>query len=299
MRKINELAKAYDLKPIKYILKGKTTLIDTEKGRFAIKEKTRNHGEQILRYLDSRSFGYYPKIIDDNDEYILMEAIEEVEMPADQKMADLIDLVALLHSKTTHYKEVDLDDYKKIYEDVGNNIAYLESYYDDYISIAEAHVFMSPSEYLLARNATKIYTSLYFAKQELEKWYEQIKEKRKQRLVVLHNNLALDHFIRNDTPYLISWDKAKVGIPIFDIYKLYKKQGLEFEFGELLKRYERSYPLLKEERMLLFILLAIPDRIEFQDNEYEMCMRISRLVDELYKTEMMISPYYSEQAKQE
>jgi hypothetical protein len=298
MRKINEIAKRYDFKPTKYMIKGKTTLIDTDKGRFAIKAKNRSQNNQILTYLDSRSFHYYPNIIQDDDEYIITEAIDEIDMPSDQKMADLIDLVALLHSKTTHYKEVDLDDYKKLYEDISNNIVYLSSYYEDYVAIAESHVFMSPSEYLLARNSTKIYSSLQFAKAELEKWYEMIKEKRKQRLVVLHNNLNLDHFLRSKSPYLISWDQSKIGIPVFDIFKLYKRQGLDFEFGELLRRYERTYPLLPEERKLLFILLAMPNKIEFHDSEYEMCMKISRLIDELYKTEMIISPYYSKQTEQ-
>lgn len=297
IRKINEITQMYDLKPKKYIIKGKAILLKTDKGSFAIKFKTRNINNKILEYLDSRSFGYYPKIIYNDDDYIITEAIEEVEMPIDQKMMDMIDLVGLLHNKTTHYKEVDLDDYKKLYEDISNNIVYLTSYYEDYIAICESHVFMSPSEYLLARNATKIFTSLQFAKQELENWYELIKEKRKQRVVVLHNHLDLSHFMRNKSSYLINWEKAEIGIPIFDFYKLYKKHSIDFEFGELLKRYENSYPLLKEERMLLFILMAIPSKIEFNQNEYDSCNVISRFIDELYKSEMIISPYYTKDTK--
>lgn len=299
MRKINELSEKYGLQPQKYVIKGKTTLIETKKGRFAIKERNRSESQNVLTYLESRNFGYYPKILYDDDDYIITEAIEEVEMPLEQKLSDLIDLVALLHSKTTHYKEVDLDDYKKLYEDISNNIIYLTSYYEDYLTVIESHVFMSPSEYLFARNSSKIFTSLNFAKQELENWYELIKEKRKQRLVVLHNNLDLSHFIRNKTPYLISWDKSKVGIPIFDLYKLYYKHGVDYEFGEILKRYERSYPLLKEERMLLFVLMALPDKIEFDYDEFSMTMQMSKFIDRLYKSEMIISPYYTKDAKYE
>lgn len=297
MRKINEVLNQYHLKAKKYQVKGKTTLVDTDQGRFALKEKNRNVNKKILEYLNSRSFNYYPKVLYDDDNYTITEMIEEVDMPNEQKMLDMIDLVSLLHNKTTHYKEVDLDDYKKLYEDINNNISYLTSYYDDYISLAESHVYMSPSEYLLARNASKIYVSLKFAREELEKWYELIKEKRKQRMVVLHNNLDLSHFIRNKTSYFLSWDKAKIGLPIFDLYKLYRRHGVDYEFGEILKRYERNYPLLKEERMLLFILMAMPNKLEFTDNEYEMCHKLSHLIDELYKSEMIISPYYTEQTK--
>lgn len=297
MPRIHEIVTKYQLEPKKCIMKGKTVLLETENGRVAIKEKTRDINTKILTYLDSRSFPYYPKIIKDDGEYIVTEGIEEVDMPLDQKMMDMIDLLALLHNKTTHYKEVDLDDYKKIYEDISNNIVYLKSYYEDYLSVFTSHVFMSPSEYLFSRNATKIFTSLEFAKNELESWYELVKEKRKQRLVVLHNHLDLSHFIKNKNPYFISWEKAKIGIPIFDFYKLYKKHGIDFEFGELLKRYEQHYPLLEEERKLLFILMSLPSKVEFHDNLYDDCIVVSRFIDELYKSEMIISPYYTEQTK--
>ena len=220
-------------------------------------------------------------------------------MPKEQKAEDLIDLMALLHQKTTHYKEVDISDYKELYEDISNNIFYLKTYYDDMMTIIESHIIMSPSEYLLARNITLVYSALNFSKEALEKWYEMIKDKRKQRMVILHNHLELSHFIRNQNAYLTSWDKAKFGIPIFDFYKFYKKHCLEFEFDELFKRYERSYPLLEEERLLLFILLALPSKIEWNDSEYAMCQKISNMIDEMIKTEKLISPYNTKNREQE
>ena len=41
----------------------------------------------------------------------------------------MIDLVGLLHNKTTYYKEVDESDYKELYEDITNNIIHLNGYY--------------------------------------------------------------------------------------------------------------------------------------------------------------------------
>ena len=299
MNKINKLIDNYDLRLNKYTIKGKTILLDTDKGLLALKNKNRSNDSNILSYLDSRSFNYYPKIIYDSDDYIVSEGIKEIDMPIEQKMSDLIDLVSLLHSKTTHYKEVDLDDYQKLYEDIKNNIIYLKSYYEDYLDVAFNHVFMSPSEYLFSRNSTKIFAALYYAENELEKWYKLVHEKRKQRLVVLHNNLELSHFLRDKKPYLISWDKAKIGMPVFDIYKLYYKHGVDYEFLELLKRYERNYPLLEEERKLLFILMAIPEKIDFNSDEYNLSKNISRFIDRIYKTEMIISPYNSKNTKEE
>ncbi|MBS7020702.1 MAG: hypothetical protein KH135_02365 [Firmicutes bacterium] len=300
MRSLNRVLEKYEFHPTRYQMRGKVTFIDTDTGRYALKEKKDHDNEEILKYLKSRNFQYFPEIVSQEDDDILVTKVEDdVPMPPEQKAADLIDLMALLHSKTTHYKEVDISDFKKLYEDISNNIFYLQTYYDDMISVIETHVIMSPSEYLLARNFSQIQGSLYYAKESLEKWYDKVKEKRKQRTVVLHNHLELSHFIRNQNAYLTSWDKSEFGIPIFDFYKFYKKHDLDFEFDELLKRYERNYPLLEEERILLFILMALPDKIEWDDNEYNMCRKISHMIDSIYKTEMIISPYNTKNGKQE
>ena len=294
MKQINEILKKYKIKPNRYVKNGKATIVDTEIGRFVIKKN--NYNKKIFNYLKSRNFNYYPKIINDLDEeYEISEYIEEIDYPNEQKMLDLINLISLLHSKTTHFKEIDYEDYKQIYEDIKNNIEYLEDYYNEMITIIESHVYMSPSEYLLARNISRIFISLNFCKNEIENWYNLIKDKTKQRVVVLHNNLDLSHFIKNDNSYLISWDKSKIGIPIFDLYILYKRHALDYDFSEILKNYEKNYPLKKEERILLFILIALPIKLEFNKSTYELTKEISNQMDIMYKTEKLISPYYMEQ----
>lgn len=287
MKEINELVRDY--KPNGYKKLGNAILINTKDNKMIIKKKENENN--IYEYLNSRSFRYYPKIINENDNYRITEYIDEIEMPEEQKMIDMINLVSLLHSKTTFYKEVDEDDYKKIYEDITGNIEYLGSYYIDLITIIESKVYMSPSEYLLARNISKIFSALNYAKNELEKWLEIIENKKKQRFVVLHNNLELSHYIRNDNSYLISWDKSKIDIPIFDLYKLYKKYALTFDFESILKEYEKIYPLLQEEIILFFVLITLPDKIEFTDNEYENTKLISKKIDTIYKTEKLIEEY--------
>lgn len=298
MRNIRHILEKYQLHPTRYQMKGKVTFVDTDRGSYAMKEMEHDQ-EEIWNYLRSRNFLYYPEIIRYENRILVTKLEQDIAMPKEQKAEDLIDLMALLHQKTTHYKEVDISDYKELYEDISNNIFYLKTYYDDMMTIIESHIIMSPSEYLLARNITLVYAALNFSKEALEKWYEMIKDKRKQRMVILHNHLELSHFIRNQNAYLTSWDKAKFGIPIFDFYKFYKKHCLEFEFDELFKRYERSYPLLEEERLLLFILLALPSKIEWNDSEYAMCQKISNMIDEMIKTEKLISPYNTKNREQE
>ena len=292
MLSLKDILKKYVLKPHRYEKSGKVVFVDTEKGRFVIKNNNRN--KEIINYLESRNFDYFPRKINDmEDEYEIVEYIEESIIPKEQKMMDMIDLVSLLHNKTTHYKEVNSEHYKQIYEDINNNIVYLYSYYTDLITIIESKIFPSPSEYLLARNISKIYASLGFAKSEIEKWYEIVKDKKKDRFVVVHNNLDLSHFLRNKNSYLISWDKSKIDKPIFDLYKLYRRHYSEFDFIEVLKRYERNYPLSEEERKLFFILIALPDKLELDSNEYNLTKKTTNLIDNIFRTELFVSPYYS------
>lgn len=299
MRKYSDLLRKYDLKLNKIQIIGKATIIDTDKGKYVLKPKNRkSNNSDIFKYLNSRSFDYYPKIYSDSqDDYEIIEYVEEVDEPKEQKISDLIEIVSLLHNKTTYYKEVDEDDYKKIYEDIRNNIEYLTEYYNDVLEIIESKVFMSPSEYFFVRNASKIFGSLNYCTREIEKWYEIISKKRKQRFVVLHNNLELSHFIKNQNSYLLNWEKSRIDIPIFDLYKLYKKHALDFDFVSLLKQYEKNYPLLEEERLLFFILISLPDKIEFDEPELKLCIKISKSLEYTYKTENLLSPYYSENGK--
>jgi len=292
MKRISEILKKYEIKPYRYTSNGKVTIVDTEMGRFAIKERVNK--KDIFSYLKSRSFDYFPKVInEEDDEYEISEFIEDTEYPNEQKIMDMVNLVSLLHNKTTHFKEVDFDDYKKIYEDVSGNIEYLTSYYNDIITFIDTKVYMSPSEYLLARNISKVYASLNFCKGEIDKWYKLVEDKTKQRHVVLHNNLDLSHFIKSDKSYLTSWNKSKIGIPIFDLYILYRRHALEFEFSEIFKYYEQNYPLLEDERLLFFILITLPPKLSFDKSEYENTCYINEQIDLLYKTEKFISPYYS------
>lgn len=296
MKAIKEILKKYEIKPRNYRTEGKASVINTNKGTFVIKKKT--NLKKIYDYLDTRSFNYYPSVLDrDYKEYEITEYIPEVDMPEEQKMMDMIKLVSLLHNKTTYYKEVSEDFYKKIYEDIKNNIEHLNSYYNDLITNIESKIYMSPSEYLIARNISELFNCLGYTENKLEEWYGEVKELNKVRFVILHNNLDLSHFIRSDKPYLINWDKSKVDMPLFDIYKLYKRVNNKFDFEPYLKEYEYNYPLRKEERALLFILIALPDKIELKDNEYEMCEDVNSLYESIFRTEKLISKYTEKEEK--
>jgi hypothetical protein len=274
----------------KITIKNNVRIISTKDKNYVIKKKNKDLNK-TYNYLKSRSFNYFPEIIMSRDDYDIYEYIDNTNEPSEQKMLDLINLLTLLHNKTTFYKEIDLDKYKEIYEDILNKCEYLYNFYEDIASIIEKDIYMSPSSYLFIRNISTILGSIKYCKKEIENWYQLIQDKRKVRYVNIHNNLSLDHYLKNDKGYFISWGKNKIDMPIYDLIGLYKKHYLEFDFYELFKLYENKYPLLEEERKLLFILLSLPDKIEFNGNEYDMCVKIGSFIDYLYKTDKLIEEY--------
>ena len=294
MYRIRPLIEKSKLKPIKYAKKKSVYIIETNDNKYVIKKKNDNY---ILNYLKTRNFDYMPKILNEDETYQLTEYIDEINVPDDQKIFDLIDIVSLLHYKTTHFKEVDANYYKGLYEDITGNIEYLRNYYNDLIAIIDNKEFMAPYEYVIARNIGKIYEALDFSQREIEVWYEEVKNEKKRRVVVLHNNLDLSHFIRNEESYLISWNRAKIDNSIFDLYKLYKKCGNDFDFNSLLSKYENKYPLLDHEKRFLFILMSMPEEIDLTGSNYTITSNVSERIDLIYKTESIISPYYSEERK--
>ncbi|MDE6285177.1 MAG: hypothetical protein K2M17_05470, partial [Bacilli bacterium] len=112
------------------------------------------------------------------------------------------------------------------------------------------------------------------------------------------NNLELDHFIKADRDYLISWDNYKIDTPVLDLANFYKKEYLKIPFEEVIARYMQSYPLLEHEKKLLFILIALPPEIPQVSSEFLRCKEIRRVLDYIFKTEDLIRPYYASEEEQ-
>ena len=292
MNNLRSFLNKNDLEIKRLTIKNKTKILDTNRGTLVFKNKDNNINlTNTFNYLESRAFNNYAKRVFENNNYDVYEYINGYNEPNEQKILDLINLLTILHYKTTFYKEVDIDYFKEIYENTINKIEYIYNYYTDIISLIETSIYMSPVEYLITRNISKIYESLNYSKENINKWYELVKNKRRIRVVNIHNNLSLEHYIKGNKPYLISWEKSKIDNPIYDLYNLYLNHYLDFDFSELFLNYESKYPLLKEERILLFSLMTIPWKFDFDDTEYNLCKNARKLFDYLYKTEKLVTEY--------
>ena len=271
----------------KITLRNNVKIIDNS---YVIKKKKESLTD-TYKYLLSRSFDYFPDVIKEDDNYIYYKYICDVKEPKEQKMIDLISLLIVLHTNTTYYKEVDIDYYKYIYESISNKIDDTYKYYNNLMDNIESVVYMSPSNYLIARNISLIYSALSYSKRNIDSWYKMVENTRNVRIVTIHNNLKLDHYLKDDKPYLISWDNSTRDMPIYDLVSLYKNNYLDFEFSDLLKIYLKKYPLTKEEMTLFLVLISIPDKIKIKTTEYKMVLEVRRLLDYLYKTSILGKEY--------
>lgn len=259
MKKINDLLKKYNIKANRYYKKGKSIIIESD-----IKKVIKVNKTNIYEYLSYRNFNNYPNIIIDSG-YEISDYIDEIEIPREQKMIDLINVISTLHKKTTFYKKISDYNIEEIYDDIKKQINESRIFYDRMIYEAETSIYMRPSLYLLARNISFIYNMLNICDKNIELWFENIKKIDKVRVSIIHNNLSLEHFINNN---LISWDNARISLPIFDLYKLYKETYNEYDWKELLDIYSNNYPLKEEELFLFNTLIGIP--LLFNMTEIEM-----------------------------
>ncbi len=282
-----------EYKPYRLTKKKNVTIIDSTSGTFVVKEKKDDKVALTYQYLLSRNFDYFPKLsLEERSEVNVFEYVEDISMPKEQKAIDMIDLVALLHNKTTYYKEVTADNYKEIYENLKDNIVYTENYYNFLFEKLIEEVYPSPSHYLLLRNIYKVFEALKFCGEKLDDWLDNIKEEEKIRVAFIHNNLEIDHFMKSDKEYLISWDKAKIDSPILDLIKFYQNEYMNINFEPILERYFRRFPLNFYEQHLFFIVISIPPIINLEGREINVVKEIRKKMDYIFKTEALVKKMF-------
>ena len=281
------------LKEIKKI--NNVYIVSDNKNKYVVKEKS-NNLDDIFNYLKSRNFKYFPNKFS-IDKYNIYNYIDNKITSDDERLYEIINLISLLHTKTTRYKTINIDDYKIIYEKIYDKLKYLNDYYVSLNDWIDNEIYMSPSHYLLVLNISKIYSALSFCLNELDNWYELIKNNTRQRVAFIHNNLDIEHLLFDEVPYLISWDKAKVDIPIYDLMNLYDKYYNKTDFEVLFSKYLKKYPLSAEELKLFFILISIPKKVEFSKDEFNNIKKVKKLINYLNTGDKLIRPYYKKETK--
>lgn len=272
MKKINKIT-----------IKGNVKIIETEDRKIVIKKKSKDMNS-LFDYLNRRNFLCYPNIEKETRNDVEYEYYNEKKYFNQNDDEDFIRTIADLHYKTTYYKDVSRLKYKDIYNTLIDNIDYLKDYYEKYISEADIETYMSPSNYLFVRNYSIVNSSLFYIEKELNAWYNLVKDKTKERVSVVHNNLRKDNFLRSDKDLLIGWENYMVDTPILDIYKLYKNEYKNIDFKSMFKVYNDTFKLTKEELKLFFIMISMPKKLEKTDNEFNNVRNTKLFIDYMYRT---------------
>ena len=279
-RSLKVFSKIY--KPFKISKINSVYILYTMEGNYALKLNPKINYSELYNYLNSRSFNYLPSYsLDSRDDMAVFDYQEDISFNKEQKLMDMIEIVALLHTKTISFKDITLDKYKELYDNLNNNINYSFNYYEERFNQYIQKEYNTPSEFLLLRNYSIIYEAFYYCLDMLDKWYVLVKDKTKQRVSLIHNNLKLEHFIHNTDSYLISWDNYRYDTPIIDLSNLYKNEWENVSFLDVFSEYNNSFELLEEEKILFNILVSTPYIDEKYINEYDECVKYRKLINYL------------------
>lgn len=286
MSNINSIVDKYNIRINRYEEKNKIKIIDTDKGKYILKEKKKDN--DLYKYLSNKQFNYFLEH-EDLDNYNIFPYVEEEKIPNQEKGIDLVYIISILHNKTLYYREVVLDDIKKQYENLNEKIDDINKYYFQKQDIIEQKEYMSPEEYLLIRNVSLIYSSLTFAKNKLKEWYEYKIKQKKERIVLLHNKPCIEHLLIDDKKRLISWDEYRRDIPIYDFLYFYKKNYQELEMSSLFNIYQSKFSYTKDEYLLFLVFIALPEKIEFTKHHYNDTKEVYNMIRYLDLTREFIS----------
>lgn len=241
-------------------------IITKDNRKICIKKNKNKNIIDKYNYLKSKDFRNFidTKIIGD---YEVRDYIDEIPLSYPDKLNELIYLITLLHIKTTHYKNMPLSKIKEIYENGIDNIIEVKNYYENLCDRYDTYLFLKPSLFLLIRNISLILISLDNSRLFLDKWYKIMKDKRRKRVVMNHNNLKITNMIVSDCNYLINWDNSSINSPVYDLLSLFKNNFNEIDMTDIYDVYRSKYSLYEEEKYYLYFKLLTIEKLKLNNTE--------------------------------
>ena len=256
-------------------------------GKELVRKKVNRDNISKYNYLESKDFHNFvnTKLINGIE---IRDYIKEVNISKEDKLSELIYIISILHTKTTHYKNYNINDIKAYYEKTTDEIKEIKDYYNKIVEDNDIYMFLKPSIYYLIDNISLIFISLDNCKYFLDKWYEIVKEKQRKRVVMNHNNLKLSNFIVGNNPFLINFDNSIFDYPIYDLVSLFKNNNKNIDMTDLFNLYSQKYSLYKEELYLLFVELLKIDKVLFNSSEIINTREITNIVSYLNKVSFFL-----------
>lgn len=271
----------------KIMYKSKSQIIISDTNKYVKKIKQSNKKE-LFNYLNNKGFKNYLPIIEETNEYEIYRYILEEDFPKEDKAIEIVKTLSMLHTLTTTYQEINQNKIKELYEQTLNNLSELKTYYLELQDHIETKEFFSPAEHLLMNNISNIYKAINYSNYKLEEWYQLIKTKKFQRYVQLHNNISLEHALKEEMLYFINWDTSKKDLVIYDFINFYKNEFQNLEMNALFKIYQSKFMYTDDEQLLFESLISMPPKMLFSKNNYINTLKARQLVDYVEKTNMFL-----------
>ena len=267
--------------PIKYTLVDNNKIITYPDKTIFIKMRSSYNIEEVYKYLDDHAVNNYLKPVEVTDRELIFPYFEKTSSTDDEISKRLVLNLTIWQNKTTTYQKLNLDEVKNFYESTKKEINYLFSYYRDIVLQLETKVYYLPTEYLFLRNSSIINRQLRVAADLLEEWYETVKNKERERLVYCHGKCELAHFLPIDDGYFISLEQAHLGRVSDDIENLFRKNFSSIDLVTTYNLYQRKYPYTLDEKLFLFVKLAIPPKIDIYPCNLETNKRLLDFYEQL------------------
>lgn len=293
------LLEELEIHPTRVRYKGKSRILEEDEKKFVVKRNSHSL-ENIYRYLSSRNFNNYPQVLASmRDGTEVYDYVPDMGVDSAQRLDDMIYLLTVLHNKTTFYKELDLDEIKKKYEEMVDEFQYLFNYYQSVERMIEEEVYMSPSNYYFVLNITLVYDVLNYGKKAIDEWYQLIQNKKTLRFVLNHNYLEKDHLREGTNLYFINWSRADFGFPENDLVDFWKRNYDSLDLLSLLSVYQSKYRLLDYEYNYFLAHICLLKRIDFNKAEEEKIKDVIHLVKYLEKLTDFLLKQNAKKAKEE
>lgn len=253
---------------------------------YLLKKKSKDLN-YLYNYLSSMDFNNYPRLIEEYKDYYKSEYILK---NRDSNINDTLEMLGILHNKTSKNKNINEEAILKVYNNINDNINNIKYYYEKLLNDIENEEYNSPSSYLIIRNSNLIMSLVKYSSVNLEKWKKNINENNSIRVSIIHNNPKVEHTIINDNKYLISFDNYDEDIPILDLYKLYKNENYNIDVLKNIDVYLNNNKLDDNELLLFKILVSIPNKFDLKNNEYLNTINVRTIINNMY----FISKFVSE-----
>lgn len=230
-------SKAYKVKSDngeEYFLK-ETELYMQEKFKFLYNQGINN----ILYPIKNRAGEYITKC---SGTFYVTNFVSDFYTVNEIKAASLLGELNYLHTNTFYKRQLSplksREKMDSIFEYLQYKFALIEVFvrsvearpFDEYsITILKNYQYILDAKKVMANLQRKVITA--------------IKEKRSINYSFIHNNPKLDHLLSyNGSQYLISIEKAKIGVPSLDIAKFYvESEDLNFDIKAIIQSYFSKY----------------------------------------------------------